>query len=123
MNEALLLAARQGLMVIRKTWFGFPEGRLKERLRKLGLRFFKNFPIELTLRKGEIAVQVGATPRGDVLTMAQIVGGTGRVIAIEAETGNLEALRKNLEGKSLKNVTLVPKGETKVTYMPLSRGP
>lgn len=111
MNKAVLEAGRQGLVVIRRMWCGFPEGRLKERLRKLGLRFFfKRFPIELTLRKGETIVQVGAIREGQTLTMALIVGENGRVIAIEPEKANLEALRQKLEEKSVKNVTLVPKG-------------
>jgi len=110
MNKALLLAKRQGLIVTRKVWFGFPEGRLKERLRRLGLRFFKRFPIELTLRKGETIVQVGAQPGGELLRLAQIVGERGRVIAIEPEPANVEGLRKTLEKNSAKNVTIIPKG-------------
>lgn len=97
-------------MVTRKVWFGFPEGRLKEQLRRLGLRFFKRFPIELTLRKGETVVQVGAQPRGELLRLAQIVGEKGRVIAIEPEPANVEGLRKTLEKNSVKNVTIIPKG-------------
>jgi len=114
MRKVLLSLGKQGL--IRKMWFGFPEGGLKDRLRELGLRLVKAFPIELTLREGETAIQVGATPEpengegGEVLTMAHIVGKNGRVIAIEPDVKNLEGLRKNLEEKSLKNVTLVPKG-------------
>jgi FkbM family methyltransferase len=110
MNKALLLAGRQGLTAITKVWFGFPEGRLKERLRRLGLRFFKRFPIELTLCKGETIVQVGATPRGEVLKMARIVGERGRIIVIEPEPANVEGLRKTLEKNSLKNITIIPKG-------------
>jgi FkbM family methyltransferase len=110
MNKAFLLAQRQGLTVIRKVWFAFPEGSLKERIRKLGLTAFKRFPVELTLRKGETIVQVGATPGGELLRQAEIVGETGRVIAIEPERGNLEGLRKMLDEESIKNVTLVPKG-------------
>jgi FkbM family methyltransferase len=110
MNKALLLAKRQGLIVTRKVWFEFPEGRLKERLRRLGLRFFKRFPIELTLRKGETIVQIGAQPGGELLRLAQIVGERGRVIAIEPEPANVEGLRKTLEKNSVKNVIIIPKG-------------
>jgi FkbM family methyltransferase len=110
MNKAFLLAQRQWLMAIRKAWFAFPEGSLKERIRKLGLTVFKRFPIELTLRKGETIVQVGAIPGGELLIQAKIVGERGRVIAIEPEKGNLDGLHKMLEEESLKNVTLVPKG-------------
>jgi FkbM family methyltransferase len=111
MNKAFLSAQRQGLMVIRKAWFGFPEGSLKERIRKLGLTVFKRFPIELTLRKGETIVQVGANVKsGEALKMARIVGEAGHVIVIEPEMANLEDLRRNLEEASLKNVTLIPKG-------------
>ena len=114
MRKMLLLLSKQDLL--RKIWFGFPEGILKDQLRALGLRLVKTFPTELTLRKGETVVQVGSTPEpedeegGEVLTMAQIVGKSGRVIAIEPEERNIAGLRKKLEEKSLKNVTLIPKG-------------
>jgi len=110
MGKIFLSIRTQGLTAIRKIWSAVPEGWMKEQLKKLGLTFFKRFPAELTLRKGETIVQVGAPPEGEILRLAQIVGKRGRVIAIEPETANLKGIQKALEEKSVKNVILVPKG-------------
>lgn len=110
MSRALLSVQRLGLAITRRVWFAFPEGGLKEGIRRLGLIFFKRFPIELTLRKGETIVQVGVTPGGELIRLSQIVGKSGRVIAIEPEKENLATLRRKLKEESVKNATLVPKG-------------
>lgn len=96
--------------VFRGIWYAFPEGVMKDAIRRLALHFFRSYPSEFTLRSGETMVQVGAPPEGEISRLSRMVGKKGRVIAIEAERKNLQGLQRVLSEKSIQNVTLVNKG-------------
>ena len=96
--------------VVARAWFVFPEGKLKEKLRNVGLAHFRFYPIELTVRRGDTVVQVGATPHGGTFRMSRIVGKQGRVIAIEPDERNLRGLSDRIRRGGFRNITVVPKG-------------
>jgi FkbM family methyltransferase len=62
---------------------------------------------------GDTVVEVGAFIGYYAMCAADIVGATGRVIAIEAIDENLDILRRNVEANALSNVKVVPKAAWK----------
>jgi FkbM family methyltransferase len=73
------------------------------------LTFFYNYPI----RRGDVVVQIGASCGEETVRFARAVGKTGRVIAVEPESGNLERLRAALPPDQYPQVTIVPLGAWK----------
>lgn len=61
------------------------------------------------LEKGQTIVEAGAFIGFYVLRAAELVGETGKVIAIEAVPENFEIMKRNVEANHLKNVILVNK--------------
>lgn len=59
----------------------------------------------LKLNRGDVVFEIGAYIGHHAMRMAEIVGETGRVAAVEAIPANFEYLRKNVELNELKNVT------------------
>ncbi|KXA99221.1 hypothetical protein AKJ42_03540 [candidate division MSBL1 archaeon SCGC-AAA261C02] len=62
------------------------------------------------IKEGQIVVDAGAGIGLDTVSMAKVVGGKGRVIAIEPHPISLKYLRKNVECNNLDNVKIVEKG-------------
>lgn len=60
------------------------------------------------LRPGAVAVDAGANIGYNTVYMAQRVGPSGRVIAVEPAGDNLEVLRHNVSRNGLANVTIAP---------------
>jgi len=61
------------------------------------------------IRPGMTVIDVGANVGQMTMEMAELVGASGRVIAIEPSTGNLECLREHVAGNGLASrVTVVP---------------
>lgn len=59
--------------------------------------------------EGEIIVEAGAFIGFYVIRASELVGETGKVIAIEAVPENFEIMKRNVEANGLKNVILVNK--------------
>jgi len=109
-----ILGSRTGRLIpkklklfMRKTYYHI--GRMDEYIIKDGIKYYvcdaesyiilnDNFEKEvwryLTLRKGDIFIDVGAHVGKYTLPAAKIVGNTGKVIAIEPDPANFEALKK-----------------------------
>lgn len=62
---------------------------------------------------GDTVVEVGAYVGYYAIRAAELVGETGRVIAIEAVDENLQLLIKNIEANSFRNIIIVPKAAWK----------
>jgi FkbM family methyltransferase len=62
------------------------------------------------LRKGDIAIDLGANIGVFTVKAARAVGDEGMVVAVEPEPDNLRLLRRNIEVNELKNVTVIEKG-------------
>ncbi len=60
-------------------------------------------------KKGEVVLEAGAFIGFYVMRAAELVGETGKVIAIEAVPENYEIIKRNVEVNHLKNVILVNK--------------
>lgn len=80
------------------------------------------------LREGDVVVDVGANVGYFTMLTAKIVGPKGRVISIEPEFRNLEALKENIKINDFQNVTVCAcavgrKESTQVLNInPLNRG-
>lgn len=76
------------------------------------------------LRKGQVAIDIGANVGYFTCYMAKLVGLEGHVFAFEPEPRNLSLLSENIAANNLKNVTLVPKAvsDTSGTFSIISRG-
>lgn len=61
------------------------------------------------LKPGSVFVDAGANIGWHTVIAAKMVGPSGRVVAFEPETKNLELLRKNIAANRLTNVEIVPK--------------
>ena len=61
-------------------------------------------------KAGNIVVEVGAYIGYFTMRASELVGRSGRVVAIEAINDNFELLKKNVEANSLENVSIIPKG-------------
>lgn len=61
------------------------------------------------IQPGDVVVDVGANIGLLTVLMAERVGPTGHVYALEPEARNVEILRRNLARNSLANVTVIPK--------------
>lgn len=62
------------------------------------------------LKEGDIIVDLGANIGAFTVKAAKIVGGRGKIIAVEPEERNLRCLEKNIEINELRNCVVVPKG-------------
>ena len=62
--------------------------------------------IDRTVRAGDTFVDVGANIGYNTLYAVQRVGGTGRVVAIEPASDNVELLRRQLAANGVRNVTV-----------------
>jgi len=62
---------------------------------------------------GDTVVEVGAFIGYYAMCAAEIVGDTGRVVAVEAIDENLDIFKRNVEANALSNVTVVPKAAWK----------
>lgn len=62
--------------------------------------------IKKSVRKNDIAVDVGAHNGVETLHLSRLVGDKGHVFSFEPEPKNFELLKKNIEKNNLKNVTL-----------------
>jgi FkbM family methyltransferase len=58
-----------------------------------------------TLRRGDVAIDVGAHIGYFTLLFAQLAGGTGQVLAFEPEAGNFDLLEQNIAANGYRNVT------------------
>lgn len=61
------------------------------------------------LKLGDVVVEAGAFIGFYVMRAAELVGETGKVIAIEAVPENFEIMKRNVEANGLKNVILINK--------------
>lgn len=61
--------------------------------------YYKN-----TLRRGDVAIDIGANVGAHALLAAQLVGATGRVHAVEASPTIFQRLRRNLDANHAHNV-------------------
>lgn len=61
------------------------------------------------LKKGDVVVEAGAFIGFYVMRAAELVGESGKVIAIEAVPENFEIMKRNIEANGLKNVILINK--------------
>lgn len=59
---------------------------------------------ENTLRRGDVAIDIGANVGAHALLAAQLVGATGRVHAVEASPNIFQRLRRNLDANHAHNV-------------------
>lgn len=57
---------------------------------------------------GDIVVEAGAFMGYYAMRASELVGDSGKVIAIEAVEENVQLIRKNIEANSIKNIILVP---------------
>lgn len=63
--------------------------------------------IRKRLREGDNAIDVGANIGCITLQMAQLVGNTGKIIAIEADMSNFSMLKENIQLNNFKNVDAI----------------
>lgn len=64
---------------------------------------------------GDTVVEVGAFMGYYAMRAAELVGASGKVIAVEAVEENLRLLNKNISANAIKNITVVPKAAWKST--------
>lgn len=79
--------------------------------------------LKKSVRKNDIAVDVGANNGLETLQLSRLVGDKGHVFSFEPETKNFHVLKKNVEKNNLKNVTLLNKAvgnETTEKFLALS---
>jgi FkbM family methyltransferase len=87
----------------------------------LGLSIFGVYePLETELvkkevRKGDVALDIGANIGYYTLILARLVGDGGRVFAFEPDPDNFALLKKNVETNGYKNVVLVQKAVSRQT--------
>jgi len=115
---ALTTCERLVFVSVARLWLALPHTALKSRLNEVALACLhalpiREVPLELLIRRGDVVVQVGAAPDGQVPTMARLVGRRGHVVAIEPDPENLRLLEKTIRARSLRNVTLVARGAWK----------
>lgn len=80
--------------------------------------------LKKSVRKNDIAVDVGAHNGVETLQLSRLVGDKGQVFSFEPETKNFELLKKNVEKNNLKNITLVNKAvgnETAEKFLALGK--
>lgn len=85
----------------------FPEGRTKCQLRIFLLRYLRNLPQCAYASRGETVVQGGVYMIETLNEWCRIVGPVGRVIAIEADPENARILRRDVDRRHLRNVTVI----------------
>lgn len=82
----------------------------------------KGYEKHYQVKEGDVVVDAGAYPGDYTIFAAKRVGNSGRVIAFEPDEGNRAVLARNLAGRKLSNVTVVPKGlwnmETELGFDP-----
>jgi len=75
------------------------------------------------LHPGAVAVDVGANIGWHTLLMATLVGGEGRVLAVEANPSVCRSLRANIELNSLRQVEIIPYALTDADGPMMFHGP
>lgn len=70
----------------------------------------KQYEKYVSIKPGNIIIDIGANIGTFTVKAAKATGETGRVIAIEPDADNLQILTKNIHANKLTNVTIVPKG-------------
>jgi FkbM family methyltransferase len=65
--------------------------------------------VKKEVKKGDVALDIGANIGYYTLIMARIVGDGGKVFAFEPDPSNFALLKKNVEANGYKNVVLVQK--------------
>ena len=70
----------------------------------------KGYEKHYQVKEGDVVVDAGAYPGDYTIFAAKRVGNSGRVIAFEPDERNRVVLGRNLAGRKLNNVTVVPKG-------------
>lgn len=70
----------------------------------------KGYEKHYQVKEGDVVVDAGAYPGDYTIFAAQRVGSTGHVIAFEPDETNRSVLCRNLTGRKLDNVTIIPKG-------------
>jgi len=79
------------------------------------LENFESKVINSELKKGMVALDIGANIGIYSLQMARSVGKTGKVIAFEPDPGNYSLILKNIEANGYTNIVTVQKAVTDVT--------
>ena len=87
-----------------------PGGKLGDRVRFNIVKATHRAPLKIVIAKGDTAVQVGATGRGEIWEMLRLVGPHGRLIVVEPAPENLEEIHARLQRENITNVTVIPKG-------------
>jgi len=70
----------------------------------------KGYEKHYQVKEGDVVVDAGAYPGDYTIFAAKRVGSSGHVIAFEPDERNRGVLGRNLAGRKLDNVTVVPKG-------------
>jgi FkbM family methyltransferase len=70
----------------------------------------KGYEKHYQVKEGDVVVDAGAYPGDYTIFAAKRVGSSGHVIAFEPDERNRAVLVRNLAGRKLENVTIVPKG-------------
>jgi len=61
----------------------------------------------LEIKKGSVVADIGAGVGYHVWRLAEIVGPTGKVIGEDIQDGMIQLMRKNIEGRMLRNVEII----------------
>jgi FkbM family methyltransferase len=70
----------------------------------------KGYEKHYQVKEGDVVVDAGAYPGDYTIFAAKRVGSSGHVIAFEPDETNRTVLGRNLAGRKLDNVTIIPKG-------------
>jgi FkbM family methyltransferase len=73
-------------------------------------RSLKGYLAVRPLRAGDVVIDCGACLGEFTLYAAKAVGGSGRVVAFEPDSGYYDMLVRNIEANGLRNVTAINKG-------------
>ncbi|NIQ17161.1 MAG: hypothetical protein GTO02_23100, partial [Candidatus Dadabacteria bacterium] len=84
-----------------------PEGGVKNFIRRSILKIKSNIPREFMINRNDIVLQVGTPNIKTLYRLRKNVGGTGKVIIIEADITNVNNLENYCKTSGFKNVIII----------------